>query len=213
MALFPGLTLEDHVAYFAPGYPRWDPAYAERLVRRLDVPWRVPARALSSGDMQKAGLVLALAHRPELLILDEPAANLDVVVRRAVIELLVDHVADGSSTIFIASHILTDLERLVDRVGFLHGGKIALERPLDALKETVVKVRLTFPERVPPGIRVPHELAREESGRDLILTVSDVDADFLATLDGETEREVIPLGLEDIFIAVTSGRGTTGGAS
>jgi ABC-2 type transport system ATP-binding protein len=204
LQLFGGLSLAEHAAYFSPGYPTWDPEYARRLARDLEVAWSTPVNKLSSGDAQKAGLVLALAHRPELLVLDEPAANLDVTVRRAVIELLVDHVADGEATVVIASHLLTDLERIADRIGFLAGGRILLERPLDRLKESVVKLRLTFPKAAPVDLCVPHELCRETGPREIVATVSDVDEPFLESLGPDVSRETVPLGLEDIFIAVTS---------
>ncbi len=204
MTLFPAMSLSEHADYFSPGYRTWDAGRARSLADRLEVSWSAPAGKLSTGDRQKAGLVLALAHRPELLVLDEPAATLDAVVRRAILEVLIDHVAEGEATILVATHVLTDLERLADKVGFLIGGKIILEKPLDRLKETVVKLRLTFPDRIPEGFKVPHELCREGTGRDLAVTVSEPDEAFLAGLDPGIDREVIPLGLEEIFIAVTT---------
>jgi ABC-2 type transport system ATP-binding protein len=204
MALFPAMSLAEHARYFSPGYPGWDAGRARALADRLEVSWSAPAGKLSAGDRQKACLVLALAHRPELLVLDEPAATLDAVVRRTILEVLIDHVAEGETTILVATHVLTDLERLADKIGFLSGGKIILEMPLDRLKETVVKLRLTFPDRIPEGFKVPKELCREETGRDLAVTVSEPDEAFLAGLDPGIDREVIPLGLEDIFVAVTT---------
>ncbi len=203
LGLFSSLSLAEHCDYFGPGYPTWDSDYARALASRLEVSWHGPVESLSSGDRQKAGLVLTLAPRPRLLILDEPAANLDVVVRHAMVSLLVDHVADTGASILIASHLLTDLERLVDRVGVLRDPCTLFEASLDRLKESVVRLRIAFERDPPPDFSVPFEVRRDGAGRDLLVAVSRIDRRFLAELRSVAQVEVIPLCLEEIFVALT----------
>jgi len=138
--LFEWLTADQLLAYFRSFYPRWNTAKVEGLMSRWDIARDKPIRKLSGGQQQRLSIIRALAHDPELLVLDEPVASLDPAARRDFLGELVDQVMDRSTTIVFSTHILTDLERVAVDVAFLSGGKIALHAPLDELLESSVRL-------------------------------------------------------------------------
>ncbi len=161
-------------------YRTWDSESYRQLLCRLSVPEKTPFKDLSKGMKMKLGIAAALAHSPKLLILDEATAGLDPVAREEVVELLREFVRDENHSIFISSHIVSDLEKLCDYIAFLHKGKLLLleekdrlleeygmvlgsRGQVDALPEDGVKARrsslygdqaLVLRERMPAGIQV-----------------------------------------------------------
>jgi ABC-2 type transport system ATP-binding protein len=123
-------------------YPRWNPGLIQRLAQAWDVPLHRRAVQLSVGQRQKLSILAALGHEPELLILDEPVASLDPLARRQFLQELIDMVSDGSRTILFSTHIVSDLERIANRVWILQDGRLAIDESLDALKEQAERVEL-----------------------------------------------------------------------
>jgi len=117
-------------------YPSWNDTFVARLATEWHVPLDKPANRLSVGQRQKLSILSALGHEPELIVLDEPVASLDPVARRAFLKELVDLVADRSRTILFSTHIVTDLERVADRVWVLKEGRLVVDQPLDDLKDS-----------------------------------------------------------------------------
>jgi ABC-2 type transport system ATP-binding protein len=115
-----------------PGGVDW--TYVESLCRQLDVGMDRPSGSLSRGNRQKIGVVLALMHRPDLLVLDEPTSGLDPLLQHAVLELLREARAEGR-TIFLSSHMLSEVERVCDRVGIIRGGRMVAIEAIDTLRE------------------------------------------------------------------------------
>jgi len=138
--LFEWLTADQLLAYFRSFYPRWNDAKVQGLVSRWDIARDKPIGKLSGGQQQRLSIVRALAHEPELLVLDEPVASLDPAGRRDFLSELVGQVVDRRTTIVFSTHILSDLERVAVDVAFLTGGKIALHAPLDELLESSVRL-------------------------------------------------------------------------
>ena len=116
-------------------YPTWDQAYYEELIRRFDLPEKKHFKDYSRGMRMKLGVAAALSHHPKLLILDEPTAGLDPVVRDEVVELLRQTALEEGCSILICSHILSDLEKLCDYIAFLRKGKLLFCEEKDALLE------------------------------------------------------------------------------
>lgn len=200
--MFGWMTLTDLIGFTRPFYPGWDSSYADRLIAGLDLPRHAPLVALSRGEQQKVGLLLALAPRPELLVLDEPAANLDTVLRREFLESVLGLLAEEGMTVLISSHILTDLERVADRIGILANGRIELEGELDQLHESVKRLRVCFDDEAPAFIDVPGAVGLRRRGRELLVTVrdyTDAVADEVRRRYGATV-EVQDIDLEDLFI-------------
>ena len=138
--LFEWMTPVQMLGYFKSFYPRWNDAKVEGLLSKWDIARDKPIRKLSGGQQQRLAIVRALAHEPDLLVLDEPVASLDPAGRRDFLRELVDQVLNRGTTVVFSTHILSDLERVAFNVAFLSAGRIALQAPLDELLETTRRV-------------------------------------------------------------------------
>jgi len=133
--LFEDLSAPQLLDYFASFYPRWNGAKVQQLLARWEIPLTQRIGSLSGGQQQRLSIIRALAHEPELLILDEPVAALDPLARRDFLRELVEQVLERATTVVFSTHILADLERVAAEVAFLKDGRIALQAPLDELLE------------------------------------------------------------------------------
>jgi ABC-2 type transport system ATP-binding protein len=118
-------------------FPRWDRVLEARLTERFDLPQHAKIAKLSKGQARQVAVLCAVAHRPELLILDEPAGGLDPAARRGFLEVAIDALVDGGSTILFSSHHMGDVERVAGRIVLLDRGRVLLDRDLDELREEV----------------------------------------------------------------------------
>ena len=125
-------------------YPNWDEVYAEELRQAFDLDAKTRIKNLSRGQRARAGLLVALAHRPELLVLDEPSSGLDPVVRRDILGAIIRTIADEGRTVLFSSHLLDEVERVADSVAIIHQGRILLTAPMDEIKDTHRRVTLRF---------------------------------------------------------------------
>ena len=136
--LFGWMTPLQLLDYFRALYPRWNAAKVGALLDRWGIDTLLrnkPISRLSGGEQQRLSIIRALAHEPELLVLDEPVSALDPAGRRAFLAELVDGVIERGTTVVFSTHILTDLERVALDVAFLKDGRIALQGQLDDLLE------------------------------------------------------------------------------
>ncbi|MGM9516210.1 ABC transporter ATP-binding protein [Roseateles sp. DB2] len=133
--LFDQFTPAQLLAYFRSFYPRWNEGLVEGLMSRWDLPKDKPIAKLSGGQQQRLSIVRALAHGPDLLVLDEPVAALDPLGRRDFLRELVEQVLDRGTTVVFSTHILSDLERVAFNVAFMARGRLALQAPLDGLMD------------------------------------------------------------------------------
>lgn len=124
----------------------WDESFAEELRRKFELDPRTRIRHLSKGERARAGLLVALAHRPELLVLDEPSSGLDPLVRRDILTAIIRTIADEGRTVLFSSHLLDEVERVSDHVAMIEKGRIAFSAPLDDLKESHHRVTVHFSE-------------------------------------------------------------------
>jgi ABC-2 type transport system ATP-binding protein len=122
------------IRYTRAFHPAWDDAYAEELRHAFGLEPRSRVDTLSKGQKARLGLLLALAFRPELLLLDEPSSGLDPVVRRDIVEAIIRTIADEGRTVLFSSHLLDEVERVADHVTMISDGRIALSAPLDELR-------------------------------------------------------------------------------
>jgi ABC-2 type transport system ATP-binding protein len=121
--------------YVASFYERWDGELERSLVASLEIDRDAKVGAMSPGTLQKLSLMVATCHHPSLLLLDEPLSDLDPVARKSVLALLLDRFSSEDMTIVISSHMLHDIEPVVDRIICLHAGRVVADDTLDALKE------------------------------------------------------------------------------
>jgi ABC-2 type transport system ATP-binding protein len=138
--LFEGFTANELLAYFRSFYPHWNTAKVDGLLSRWDIARDQPIARLSGGQQQRLSIIRALAHEPDLLVLDEPVSSLDPAGRREFLRELVDQVLDRGTTVVLSTHILSDLERVAFNVAFLRDGQIAVQAPLDQLLDTTRQV-------------------------------------------------------------------------
>jgi ABC-2 type transport system ATP-binding protein len=130
------MSVAELVRYSRALYPAWDQAYAEELRASFGLDPAAMIKNLSKGQKARAGLLVALAHRPELLLLDEPSSGLDPVVRRDILEAIMRTIADEGRTVLFSSHLLDEVERVADHVTMINHGRIVMSAPLDAIKHT-----------------------------------------------------------------------------
>jgi ABC-2 type transport system ATP-binding protein len=130
------MRVEDLMRYSRAFYPAWDDAYAEELRRGFALDRAARIKSLSKGQKARAGLLIALAYRPELLVLDEPSSGLDPIVRRDILGAVIRTIAGEGRTVLFSSHLLEEVEQVADHVTMISEGKIVLSGPLAAIKES-----------------------------------------------------------------------------
>jgi ABC-2 type transport system ATP-binding protein len=130
------MRVDELIRYTRAFYPAWDDAYAEELRRTFALDGTAKIKSLSRGQKARAGLLIALAHRPELLLLDEPSSGLDPIVRRDILGAVIRTVADEGRTVLFSSHLLEEVEQVADHVTMISDGAIVLSAPLEEIKES-----------------------------------------------------------------------------
>ena len=130
------MRVDELIRYSRAFYPGWDDAYAEQLRQTFALEAATKIKNLSKGQKARAGLLIALAYRPELLVLDEPSSGLDPIVRRDILGAVIRTIADEGRTVLFSSHLLAEVEQVADHVTMINNGKIVLSAPLDEIKES-----------------------------------------------------------------------------
>jgi ABC-2 type transport system ATP-binding protein len=197
------MRIHELLRYNRAFYPGWDPAYADELVDTFGLDRGAKIKTLSRGQRAQAGLVCALAHRPDLLLLDEPSAGLDAVVRRDILGAVIRTVADEGRTVLFSSHLLDEVERVADTIAMIHQGQMALCASLDELKSTHHRVTLNFSEPQTTAPTLEGVLHIEGSGREWTVVCDGAVnglCDAVTALGANIVEEATP-SLEDIFVA------------
>jgi ABC-2 type transport system ATP-binding protein len=201
--LHPWMTVQQITDYAAGLHPHWDTELADNLTRRLDLEPGATIASLSRGTRAKVALLLALAPRPKVLLLDDPTAGLDPLVRREVLEGILETLPAEGGAVVYASHLIHDVERIADRVVFLERGRVQLDSPLETLKREVRLVTAVFEEAAPSAVKLPGMLDSTVDGRVLSVVARGNDDELTALLraQGAKKIEVSPLPLEEILVA------------
>jgi len=197
------MTVRQFVRYVSAYYPSWNTALEERLLAESELTSGARIGTLSPGQRQRLALIIAIAFEPELLLLDEPAAALDPLARMRFLDLLISLIQDGQRTIVISSHILSDVEKVIDHVVIMDHGRILRDLPLDRLQEEFCRLRLsavqgTLPHPLPfDGIL---ECRRGDGTAEVTLRGAAGPADLSRALSGLACRvETLPLPLEELY--------------
>jgi ABC-2 type transport system ATP-binding protein len=160
------MRVYEFLRYMQAFYPKWDVQYAEKLRERFGIDRTARLRVLSKGQRAKLGLLAAQAHRPDLLLLDEPSSGLDPIVRNDILAAVIRTVADEGRTVFFSSHLLEEIERVSDYVAMLHQGKLVLSGPLDAIKAQHRRITLRFETPQTKAPLIPGALSVNGAGRE-----------------------------------------------
>jgi ABC-2 type transport system ATP-binding protein len=186
-------------------YPTWNRTLANSLIEKYGISPKKRLGALSLGNQRILAFILAIAPRPSVLLLDEPAANLDVVARREVLDGILELIRDCACTVIFSTHILSDVERVADEIGILANGALRISEPLDTLKDSIRQVRFFgFSNGLPSG-GVPESFRTVRSGKEMVVTMrinsGPTPADLAAGWCCQHETRV--LNLEDIFVELS----------
>jgi ABC-2 type transport system ATP-binding protein len=165
--ILPGwMRIRELQRYMQGFYTTWDQEYADQLVREFNLDATARLASLSKGQRARAGLMAALAYKPELLLLDEPSSGLDPIVRRDILGAIVRTIAEEGRTVLFSSHLLGEVDRVADRVAMIKNGRIVFCENLDELKEAHLELTVVFaqPRPVPP--RFPGAVGSEGQGKE-----------------------------------------------
>ncbi len=191
--LYRGFTIAEMLKLGRKLNPRWDDALAHQRIERLELSLKQKAGTLSGGQQAQVALTLALAKRPELLVLDEPMAALDPIARREFLGALMEAVSEGGLTVILSSHIIADLERVCDHLIVLARGAVQLAGPLE---DVVSEHRLlTGPRGDADEVARVHAVIEERH--------SERQTTLLVRANGhvyDARWDVRPVGLEDIVL-------------
>jgi ABC-2 type transport system ATP-binding protein len=207
MRLYASLTLAWHMNFVSSIYPQWDRLYAEHLLRSFDLKAERKIKGLSHGQRVKAALLLALARRPRLLVLDEPTTGLDPVGRREVLAELVAVLADEERTIFFSSQNTLDVEQISDQITFIDRGRIIDSANKETFLDRWRRLRLMLPLNTALP-QLPGVIEVGGSTRLPVLTVNRFEPAMVAVCQdaGAAVQAVDAMTLEEIFIANVQSR-------
>lgn len=189
----------------------WNREVFEALIKKFNLPTDRKVKQLSTGMRAQLNLSLAMATEPELLILDDPTLGLDTVARRHFLELAIEVIQKQGRTILFSSHILSDVERIADRIGILVDGRLLVDCDLETLKTRIKKFRVIFPEQAPAELHIKELIGTRTAGREMTITAANWNERKHAMLEVFAPESIdeIPMTLEDIFIECTDGETET----
>ena len=208
LPMYDWMTVDELLRFVADFYSNWSPEDERDLVSRFRIARDQKVGALSRGNRALLSLVVAMAHQPSLVLLDECTSGMDAIARREFERSVIEALQAGSRTVLFASHQIDEMERICDWVGIVDEGRMLLEMPIDELKASVKMLRLraeTAPDQL-PGCKI---LARKSTGREHHITVQFDSAQEPRPVlpHGVEYVEEILLNLEEIFVALVGGEG------
>ena len=198
--LWEWMTVKEFAGLMAGCYPRWDNEAVRKIVSGVGIEMKDKIQHLSRGQRALVALAVAIGHQPDLLLLDEALTGLDPIARREVLRNIIDAMHEEGRTVFITGQDIPDMERIIDFVGFLVGGHMMVEAPLDDLKARVKRIRVEHPAEA--QVPVPADALNVlRHARETAFTVQDFSQASLDSLAGPNLRaEAMDLSLEDMFI-------------
>ncbi len=205
------MTPERAVAFNASAYAQWDASLADTLLRDFSLGGAGPFKSLSKGQKRKLCILLAICQNADLLVMDEPAAGLDVVARREFLDQVLDIACQPGRTVLLSSHLLSDLERVVDRLAIIQQGRMLLTGGLEDLKAGVRKIHL-HTDLSEETLRETFDLLRFEQPEptETVVVVTDFTEEKMARLATQytqvQDAHVVSLNLEDIFVELVGRR-------
>ncbi|NOZ40431.1 MAG: ABC transporter ATP-binding protein [Planctomycetes bacterium] len=195
----------DILRFLAPFYPTWDHELALKYAKDFEVPLQQKIKHLSKGQNVRLGLVMALAHRPELVILDDPALGLDPIMRKQFNRDLITHLQGEGRTVFYSSHLLYEVEPVADVVAILKEGKIVRQAATEELRRDVKQIFLPREAMAMLGEEASL-LDTRPDGEEVAVTVEGAAGAIEALRREGVEHRVVDLNLDEIFEAYVTGK-------
>ncbi|PAF35922.1 ABC transporter [Terribacillus saccharophilus] len=205
----PQYTVKQMGQYYADMYANWDQQRYDQLINQFKLENK-KVSTFSKGMQRQVAFCLALAAKPDYLIMDEPLDGLDAVVRQRIKGLLINDVAEREMTVLISSHNLREMENLCDDVGIVHKGKMILERNLDDMKTEVQKVQFALRKGQDMGFLEKLDILHQEKRGSIHLLIVKADHQELEGIlaaQNPVVLDMLPLSLEEIFIYEMGGAG------
>jgi ABC-2 type transport system ATP-binding protein len=203
--LFGWMRVGQLLSFTRPFYPTWDQTWAGELADRFELPMETRIKYLSKGQSVRVALLLALAHRPELVILDDPTLGLDPIMRKEFLRDLVTYLQGERVSVFFSSHLLYEIEPVADSVVILDRGRVVIQAPTEQLRADVK--RLIAPLDAEPALRdLPGLLDVSVRGRQVAAVVSDIAAARTALVACPLPVQEMDLNLDEIFEAYVIGQ-------
>jgi ABC-2 type transport system ATP-binding protein len=203
--MFGWMTIAEMFGFLAPFYPTWDRALADRFIKEFELPRSQRIKHLSKGQNVRLGLALALAHRPELVILDDPALGLDPIMRKEFNRDLIAHLQGEGATVLYSSHLLYEVEPIADAVAILHEGAIIKQAATEALRSDVKQVVMSAEQFAEHGSTLTCLEVQRQRG-EVAITIENAPMTIERLTAEGTSHRVIDLNLDDIFAAYVTGK-------
>ncbi|MGE5294202.1 MAG: ATP-binding cassette domain-containing protein [Solirubrobacterales bacterium] len=203
------MTVGQLVRYVAAYYPNWNEHLERKYIADFGVDVKARVGTLSPGERQKVAILISIGFEPELLILDEPASALDPIARARCLDLLLELIQTENRTILISSHILSDVEKVIDHMIIMDRGRIVLDTAFDDLREEYARARLTaLHGSLPAQLPFSGVVASQRNDSEALVTLRGQSSQSIEetarTLD--CKAEIQPLPLEDIYRFVVGER-------
>jgi len=201
------MSVRQHIAYVRAYYAGWNQELEERLVAEFELTPKARVASLSPGVRQRLAILLAVCPEPDLLILDEPASGLDPIARGQFLDLLMEIIQTPDRTIVISSHILGDVEKVIDHVLIMHEGHLIRDCSFADLQEEFSRLVITAAAPLPDPLPFVGMLSCKVSGREAEAVVRQVSEDAVRSFEAshQAKVEVCGLGLEDLYRYVVQG--------
>lgn len=209
---FANFTVKNIKKLYQLSYKSFNNERFERINRLFNIPMKLSVKKFSKGMKTKLAVMLNLSIMPDVLIMDEPTSGLDPIVKRQMLNLILDDVAERQTTVLISSHNLSELEKICDSIAILNNGEIAYTNSLEDMKRKIRRIQLVFKNDIPADLDIWNDIVSrtmkvEKVGRVYNIITKDYSEDLKGRLSeaGVLFQEEIDLSLEDMFIYSVGG--------
>lgn len=201
------ISAGDQIQLFRRFRQHWNQRLVDKFIDEWQIPLTQTVGKLSLGQQQKLSILLAIAHGPALVILDEPVASLDPIARRQFLQQLIELASDAERAIIFSTHIISDVERVANKVWMLRDGVLAYQGGLDELKESIARVTIYANQPLAANFDFPHIIRQRIQGNQAVITFSQWRDEIGTQLENtyQAKIHVEYLSLEDIFLEMNNG--------